>query len=838
MTAGRGLPPWHTAVVAVLFVPAVLAFEPLFGRGVGLRAAGAGVVVGLALALVGTLARWHPLTLVAATVVAYLAGAGAAALPDTAIAGIVPTWQTIQLAVVGAVDSWKDLLTLTPPAGSYTGPAIMPWLAGLACAASAGALVLRRGAYALATLPIAALGVIGIAWGVGGAAPPAWPAVAWAVGVLAWWAWCAHARRVVSGETVVVGRRALGADAISGTGTGAGTGTGTGTPAAIRPLRQLLVGTATLALAIAVAVAVTPSLPMFHRTVLRDVVVPPLDVQQYPTPLAAFRYYETDLKTQGLVTVTGLPKGARVRLAVMDTYDGITFGMSSPALAADGTGGYVRVGQELRTAPWDGEGEQVDLTFETDSLVGPWVPAAGIPDRLTFTSPDAARLQDGLYLNRWANTLLTTATMVQPAAYTVHTVVPPVWAPAQVRGLGTPPPQGVPDSGVPQDVSDLAKKVTAGQQGQWDRANAIATYLSKKGKFSNANTEYSRPGHRADRLSRLLLDEENMIGDDEQYATLAALMMRSLGLPARVVMGLYPDSNSGDGAPITLRGYDMHVWVEVEFDQVGWVVFDPTPPRDQTPKTETQRPQSVPHNQVLPPPDPPKDPVQLPPRVTDRPDPSQADDIRPIPWQAIGLGAVGLMLLLGPIALVLLLKARRRDRRRRDVPAAAICGAWDEIVDYAVDAGVRVPANLTRRESANLLAGVMWPGAAESEPLDTWEPSSAQAPPVAVLARAVDTAVFGPSVPSPAQVDETWAAADCLRQDHEKACGRLVRARHAVSLRSFRRTMNPIPRANTRNGVILREIAESTVPVTSMDAATAMTGTGADIQRSQKEPTR
>ena len=78
----------------------------------------------------------------------------------------------------------------------------------------------------------------------------------------------------------------------------------------------------------------------------------------------------------------------------------------------------------------------------------------------------------------------------------------------------------------------------------------------------------------SDCLQRML-EADQLIGDDEQYAALMALMLHSLGVNARVVMGLYPPDG---GQSATLHGGDVHAWVEVEFDGVGWQTFDPTPP--------------------------------------------------------------------------------------------------------------------------------------------------------------------------------------------------------------------------------------------------------------------
>jgi hypothetical protein len=60
-------------------------------------------------------------------------------------------------------------------------------------------------------------------------------------------------------------------------------------------------------------------------------------------------------------------------------------------------------------------------------------------------------------------------------------------------------------------------------------------------------------------------------------------MVRSLGIPVRLVNGYGPGAPSAGGSaderqrPNTLRASDAHTWVEVFFPNYGWVAFEPTP---------------------------------------------------------------------------------------------------------------------------------------------------------------------------------------------------------------------------------------------------------------------
>ena len=689
---------WRLLVVAALLVPVVLLHEPVFGNGAGLRAAGAGCAVGLLIAAASTRWRWDALSTLAAVLAAHLLGGGAAALPTTTAHGVVPTALTIQTLVIQTVRSWKDLLTLMPLASAYVGPAVMPWLSGLLCSLAAGLLTVRARRPMLGTAPIMLLGALGIAFGPTGVRPAVWPAVAWFAAVLAWWAWIGSRMSLESGEDIRVGRTAVGL-------TMTRTATRGASRAVARTGRRIVVAALTLALAGGTGLAATAGLGPWQRVVGRDLITPPLDARQYPSPLAAFRHYTSDLEETTLVQVAGLPEGARLRLAAMDVYDGTTFTMS-PAGTHPGDG-YLSVGTRMPAFDVPDGSAAAQMTISSSGLLGPWVPTTGAVTALTFTGGDAAAQQDGLHLDRWAQALLTTGPTAS-MTYSLDTMVTPDWSDGQLQGVDAPPPRGE-DRHVPQAVSDLATRVAGSEQTPLGRARAIERYLTTNGYYSNEDTAASRPGHRSDRLQRML-EADQLIGDDEQYAALMALMLHSLGVNARVVMGLYPP---GGGQSATLHGGDVHAWVEVEFDGVGWQTFDPTPPYDQTPQTEVTKPRSVPQPQVLQPPEPPDAPIELPPSTSDKPAGQQNDEGRSLPWGIIGAVGAGLLLLVGPVVLIVAAKALRRRRRRRAEPARALTGSWDEVVDLATDAGIDVPVHLTRQEAAWMLADEFAPAAEE-----------------------------------------------------------------------------------------------------------------------------
>jgi len=63
----------------------------------------------------------------------------------------------------------------------------------------------------------------------------------------------------------------------------------------------------------------------------------------------------------------------------------------------------------------------------------------------------------------------------------------------------------------------------------------------------------------------------------QHFAGAMALMLRMLGIPARVAVGFTSGTRDGDAWVVT--DHDAHAWVEVWFAGQGWVPFDPTPGR-------------------------------------------------------------------------------------------------------------------------------------------------------------------------------------------------------------------------------------------------------------------
>ncbi|HZQ50223.1 MAG TPA: transglutaminaseTgpA domain-containing protein [Candidatus Dormibacteraeota bacterium] len=119
----------------------------------------------------------------------------------------------------------------------------------------------------------------------------------------------------------------------------------------------------------------------------------------------------------------------------------------------------------------------------------------------------------------------------------------------------------------------LALTATAGTTGsEYAEVMALTTYLQKHFRYS------LQVGHvpaGQDPVDWFLFHDG--YGYCEQFATAATLMLRSLGIPARLVSGY----STGDYDPVlnqtVVRERDAHAWVEVWFPNDGWVPLDPSP---------------------------------------------------------------------------------------------------------------------------------------------------------------------------------------------------------------------------------------------------------------------
>ena len=119
------------------------------------------------------------------------------------------------------------------------------------------------------------------------------------------------------------------------------------------------------------------------------------------------------------------------------------------------------------------------------------------------------------------------------------------------------------------DVYALTRRLTADSKTEYGAVEAIGGYLRTHYTYSES------PPRRALPLRAFLFRDR--IGYCQQFSGAMALMLRMIGIPTRVASGFSPGIRRAGGPGYEVRDLDAHSWVEVYFNGIGWVPFDPTP---------------------------------------------------------------------------------------------------------------------------------------------------------------------------------------------------------------------------------------------------------------------
>jgi protein-glutamine gamma-glutamyltransferase len=165
------------------------------------------------------------------------------------------------------------------------------------------------------------------------------------------------------------------------------------------------------------------------------------------------------------------------------------------------------------------------------------------------------------------------------AIYTVESDVNTP-SPDQLRGAASPGVDPVslvsaytrlPKSHPYPRAQALAASVTAHAPSTYDKVESLITWIGAHTHYSTAIPPLA-PGQ--DTVDEFLFG--NRTGFCEQISTALAVMLRSIGIPAREAVGFVP----GPYNPITdlydVQASDAHAWVQVWFPGYGWQSFDPT----------------------------------------------------------------------------------------------------------------------------------------------------------------------------------------------------------------------------------------------------------------------
>ncbi|MFN2616714.1 MAG: transglutaminaseTgpA domain-containing protein [Thermoleophilaceae bacterium] len=216
----------------------------------------------------------------------------------------------------------------------------------------------------------------------------------------------------------------------------------------------------------------------------------------------------------------------------------------------------------------------------------------------------------------------------------------------------------------------LARRLTAGAPTTYDAVQAIDGYLQRNYTYNENTPEHDFP------LSAFLF--EDRYGYCQQFSGAMALMLRMAGIPARVAAGFTPGSLNRTTHEWRVRDLDAHSWVEVYFNGIGWVRFDPTPAA--APAGSQSTGLGAPGGGGGDPSRRP-DPAAAP---AGHERPLQAKGAQPpggsLSWWESALGAVGVLALLaGALALSRMAAGRRRGGDRVEAQVAELREALERL---------------------------------------------------------------------------------------------------------------------------------------------------------------
>ncbi|GAB3400491.1 hypothetical protein GCM10027515_08360 [Schumannella luteola] len=776
-----------------------------------LLAAVAGVV-GVAIPLVVGWRRWPALAGIGLVALAFVALVVPLAVPS-GLASPSALLNGLRDGVAGIVLGWKQLLTLETPLGEYQAVLVPFLLVALVGTAAATALATSPGARAVAAVPVVLLmSVFGIAFG----------ATSGGAGIDLLGTRVGAVREMVLGLValalaltwLVVRARLIRRAALARARVDAGITTRGRSPiGALVRRRMLVVGL--LVVALVAGLAVTPALSgITPRSTLRTGAEPQLILRAQSTPLSQYRgSFTADAYTEPLFSVSGgagaagggdaagAGSGERMRLAVLDSWTGAEF----------------RVGDDERFTRLPGGtpasgSRPVTITIEK-GLDGVWMPLpAGVQSAPTFSGSRATALADGFYLDRDSGAGIQIAPssagrgLRDGDSYTVQV------APSRDVELGAPGRTSLLDTAAYPQLNAWLKaqkqpRTADGYRELVERLRergylthsleedaAAKSWIAALSKQTSYSFQPAYAGHstaRVETLFKQLVDQQDSVGetadpellvaalgDDEQFATAAALLGRALGYETRVVVGVRMTALKGSGVGTcdgTCTGSDLAAWVEVRSPGAAdWTVVDAEPQFEKLPTIVTTGRQ-LPKNATVP--EQPKVDTVRPP--TDQHDESRSgqrpDDgdggllglLFPV-LRPIGLALAALLLLALPgLVLLVAKRLRRRARRGAAVPEVAVVGAWAEVVDAWIDGGVDAGAG-TRRDQAERLG-------------------SPHAFRLAVLA---DHAVFAEHPPTRQSVAEAWRLVDAELARRTESLRWRHRLRAAVTPVSFLRALN------------------------------------------------
>ncbi|GIU96773.1 MAG: transglutaminase [Actinomycetota bacterium] len=248
------------------------------------------------------------------------------------------------------------------------------------------------------------------------------------------------------------------------------------------------------------------------------------------------------------------------RMLTLDAFDGVTWRQSEQVGPSP-----LVPGAPLIAIP---DAARIEQTFRiTNDLGYPWLAVAPEPlfvridrdgtwDPVSATIAVEQPLEEGQVYR--ATSSIVAPDVEQLAAASVG---------ADPRYLRLPPD-------LPEEIAEIARAWVreAGARTPFEQVMAIQQRL-------RGFTYSTDVAWRDDAASLVRFLTETRTGFCQQFASAMAVMLRTLGIPARVAVGFGPGRAAEEPDTYTVTTDDLHSWVEVPFPAYGWLAFEPTPGR-------------------------------------------------------------------------------------------------------------------------------------------------------------------------------------------------------------------------------------------------------------------
>lgn len=515
-------------------------------------------------------------------------------------------------------------------------------------------------------------------------------------------------------------------------------------------------------------------------------------------------YGKLDRSARPRVALTVQADTARpLRAVSLDDFDGVSFTLAGTAgsdalVVSDGT---ITADAGDRTA-----GEDIEQRVTLRDASSQVVLASGRPERVTgpFSGTadivgDAIRVSTPLSRGD-SYTVQARIPQASPAALTAAAADDPAEVPAGLTRLratfwGDPVEVPLWGTGVVVDpaalggyapVHDLAARVAGDAGTPYAAVNRIEAYLRRNYTYDEqppyptslpddwpAGMPRGRPP-----LVDFLFGSRR--GYCQHFAGSMAVMLRSLGIPARVAVGYTGGRFDAKADRWVVTDRDAHAWVEVWFAGYGWLPFDPTPGRAAPNPASVSSPDYAPSRSdvdlggIA---DTPVEPVTAPTPTPSAPDPAPTTDVpSPTatatatasgdgpPWWLGVAGLVGACALVAPTG-----RAVRRARRRR-----------------GGDERSRVVAAARELEASIAPLGLAPPSAASAAERARDIHARTGVDPLTLYARA-SRARFAPDAPAPGEAAAAWRESSRLRRAIRRRAPLGRRVLTALGLRRPRR---------------------------------------------------